>query len=168
MQTAARRWLFVLASACALATVLPAQAQWMWRDAQGRMQATQLPPPPGTPDTAIVKRPPGNGPQRGVAPAPVAASAAPAPAASATDPALEAKRKQAEQDEATKRKADDTRIAQARAENCERARAHMRSLDSGQRIARTNAQGEREIIDDRTRAQETEQTRRAIASDCAN
>ena len=41
-----------------------------------------------------------------------------------------------------------------RAENCARARSHMSSLDSGMRLSRTNEKGEREILDDKARAEE--------------
>ena len=37
-------------------------------------------------------------------------------------------------------------------DNCQRARSHMASLESGQRVASTNDKGEREILDDNQRA----------------
>ena len=82
------------------------------------------------------------------------------------DPELEAKRKKAEADQAAKQKAEETKIASAKAENCDRAKAHMRTLDSGIRIARANEKGEREILDDKQRADETKRTRDVIAADC--
>ncbi len=145
---------------------LPVHAQWKWRDASGRVQYSDRPPPPNTPAKDILQSPivaaapklvPASAPE-GVAPA--------AAAASAVDPALEAKRKQAEQQQEAQRKGDEAKQAQARAENCERARAAMRNLESGQRIARINDKGEREILDDSARARELEQGRRAIASEC--
>ena len=42
----------------------------------------------------------------------------------------------------------------------------MRTLDSGVRIARVTANGEREILDDKQRADETKRTRDIIAADC--
>ena len=39
-------------------------------------------------------------------------------------------------------------LAAQRRENCGRARGHASALESGQRIARTNEKGEREILDD--------------------
>jgi len=53
-----------------------------------------------------------------------------------------------------------------RSENCKRARAHMSSLESGMRLARTNEKGEREILDDKGRADEMQRTRQIISSDC--
>ena len=42
----------------------------------------------------------------------------------------------------------------------------LATLDSGQRIARINAEGEREILDDEARAEEARRAREVIASDC--
>ena len=43
----------------------------------------------------------------------------------------------------------------------------MRTLESGMRLARTNDKGEREILDDKQRADETQRTRQdVIAADC--
>jgi hypothetical protein len=82
------------------------------------------------------------------------------------DPELEARRKKAEADQAAKVKAEEAKIASAKAENCDRAKEHMRTLDSGVRIARVTANGEREILDDKQRADETKRTRDIIAADC--
>lgn len=146
-----------------------AAAQWKWRDASGRIQYSDLPPPSSVPERNVLQRP---RPAAIVAPPPPegaasAALAASVPAADSTvDPALEAKRKQAEQEEAAKRQAEEQRVAQVRQQNCERARANLRTMESGQRLARINEKGEREIIDDAARARETAQARQAIASEC--
>jgi hypothetical protein len=42
----------------------------------------------------------------------------------------------------------------------------LATLDSGQRIARIKADGEREILDDDARAKEMRRAREAIASEC--
>ena len=72
----------------------------------------------------------------------------------------------AEQEQAARQKAEDARLAAARAENCRRARSHAAALESGQRIARFNAQGEQEVLDDAGRADELRRAREVIASDC--
>lgn len=86
------------------------------------------------------------------------------------DEQLEAKKKQAEKQaqEAAqaKKKAEDDRIASARAGNCERAKRAKATLDSGVRIATTNAKGEREIMDDKARAAELQRIDGVIRSDC--
>lgn len=147
---------------------LPAAAQWKWRDQSGHIQYSDTPPPQGVAEKDILQRP-GSSART----APLAASA-PASAASGglvptprlVDPELEAKRKKAEQDDADKKKAEDAKIAAARADNCNRARAQMRSFDSGLRIARTNDKGEREFLDDKARAQEAARVREVVNSDC--
>ena len=146
-----------------------AVAQWKWRDASGRIQYSDLPPPAGVSDKDILQRP--AAPAR-VAPPPVAASAPPLnPAAGKpVETELDAKRKKAEQEEAAKnaaaKKAEDEKVAAAKADNCNRARSQLRALDDGIRMARVNAQGEREVLDDAQRAAETKRTRDIIASDC--
>ncbi len=163
-----------LALAAAL-LALPAEAQWKWRDKGGRVQYSDLPPPAGTPDADILARP--TAPAQRRTPLPVAAASAPsAPVAAASgaspltprtvEPELEAKRKKAEQEQAAKAKAEQDRIVAAKADNCERARTQMRSLESGIRLARVNDKGEREYLDDKQRAEESKRARDAISSDC--
>ena len=76
------------------------------------------------------------------------------------------KRKKAEQDKADKAKAEADKRAVAQAENCSRAKSYMRTLDDGIRITRSAANGEREFLDDKARADETQRARNVIASDC--
>ena len=164
------RWrVAALAAVLGLTLALPAAAQWKWRDKAGQTQYSDLPPPPGVAESAILQRPAAATPSRRAAPvaAPAsAASAAPLAAARASDPELEARRTKAEQDVADKKKAEEAKTAAARAENCARAKAQLRTLDSGQRMARTNEKGEREILDDLARAAEAKRTREVMASEC--
>ena len=146
--------------------VLPAQAQWKWRDKDGRVTASDMPPPREVLDKDIIQRPP----EVRRAPAQPAASAPASGVAAAPKGPLEreveARKLAAEQQQAAKAKADEEKMRAQRAENCRRARGHLAALDSGQRIARVNDKGEREVIDDRVRADETRQAREVIASDC--
>jgi hypothetical protein len=152
----------------ALMLCTSAQAQWKWRDSKGGIQYSDLPPPLGTPQKDILQRPTALAPV--VKPIPAAASAAgtvaSAPAVATVDPELEAQRKLLEQQQAAKRKADEAAAEQVRAQNCESARAGLRTLESGLRVARVTPSGEREIIDDATRAQQIAQAREAVASNC--
>jgi Domain of unknown function (DUF4124) len=151
-----------------LAASVGAEAQWKWRDANGRVQYSDLPPPANTPPQNILQSPIRAPMPRVTAidPPASAASGVPASAASAVDPALEAKRKQAEQEEAAKQRAQEAQQALAKAQNCERAQTALRTLDSGQRISRVNPQGEREYLDDAARAREQDQARKSIAANC--
>jgi hypothetical protein len=151
---------------CLLA--LPADAQWKWRDKDGQINASDRPPPRDIPEKDVLARPPLEV-RRGVSAAAAQASAAgsaPALAKPALDRELEAKKRAAEQEQAAKVRADEERQVAQRAENCRRARSHLTALDGGQRMARVNDKGEREVLDDNARAEETRQAREVIASEC--
>lgn len=166
----------------ALSSPLDLQAaQWKWRDASGRIIYSDRPPPANVPDRAILVRPPGTTPGRGVPPSPSTPSLVPgtpstagespmAAASSAgakgTDPELEARRKKEADAKAAETKAAEAKQAAARAENCTRAKGQQKLLEDGVRIARTNAKGEREILDDKGRASEQARVREVIASEC--
>ncbi len=153
---------------------LPASAQYKWRDKNGAVQYSDMPPPQGTPEKDVLQQP------AAAARKPVTAAVqATAPASGVTvsaaplkggEPELEAKRKKMEADQAAKTKADakaeDDKQAAARAENCTRAKAYQRTLDEGTRISRTDAKGEREILDDKGRAEEGRRVKNIITSDC--
>lgn len=161
--------LALLALACS--APLAASAQWQWLDKDGRKVFSDRAPPAEIAPERVLKRPG----QRGASPEAVAATpvaAAPSSAASnplrpsGTDKGLEQKRKQAEAAEAEKKKAEEAKVAAARAENCTRAKSGKASFDSGVRISRTNAKGEREILDDAQRAAEVKYLDEVIARDC--
>ena len=153
-----------------------ADAQWRWRDKNGQVNASDRPPPKEVPDKDILSRPAADARRaaatavQAAAPASGAeATAAPA-AASAPPTALErevqARKRSAEQEQAAKAKAEEERLSTQRAENCRAARGHLVALDSGQRITRTNEKGEREVLDDKGRADEQRRAREVVASDC--
>ncbi len=160
-----------------LMLALPAAAtQWKWREG-GRVIYSDRPPPASIPERAILQRPAGMA--RGVVPPspttpslvdPAASAAVAGASAAHADADLEARaRKEAArraETQAAQQKADEAKIAAARADNCLRARGQLKMLDDGVRIARTNAAGEREILDDRARADEQARMRSIIASDC--
>lgn len=161
--------------ACALLALLSiglhnaAFAQWKWRDAKGHVQYSDIPPPGTIAEQDILQRPAGSARRAPMQGTP-AAEAAPASAAASgpklVDSDLEAKRRKTEQDEVAKRKVEEDKLAAARAENCTRAKGQLKTLEDGIRMARTNANGEREILDDKGRADETKRTRDIITSDC--
>lgn len=163
----------VLTTCLAIGVSLPAAAQWKWKDKSGRVQYSDLPPPPSVSDAEILQRPAGSA-ARKAAPAftpgdagSAAAGAQPAlPAGSGVDSELEAKRRKAGEEDATKRRAEEEKIKAARADNCMRARSQLRALEDGLRVARVNAKGENEILDDQARASEIKRTRDVVASEC--
>lgn len=157
-------WLIVAAAALTLA--LPAAAQWKWRDGNGRVTASDLPPPRDIPEKDILQRPSAQNRAAAAGPPAAASAASGAASAVAVDKDLEARKRAAELQQQTKAKAEEQRLAGVRADNCSRARTHLATLESGQRMARVNAKGEREIIDDKTRGDEMRRAREVIASDC--
>ena len=178
-----------IAASCALllvaATLSPAHAHWKWRDAKGSVHVSDMPPPPEIPERNILARPgaPANASakaenagakaENAVPPSPAApAAAVKVPGAVATaakarlDPELEARRKKAEQEQQAKEAEQVAKRKDEQAEQCKRAQEQLRTFDSGMRIARVNAQGEREVLDDQSRGQETSRVRAMIAKDC--
>jgi type IV secretory pathway VirB10-like protein len=147
-------------------------AQWQWIDATGRKVYSDTAPPRTIPDKNILKRP--GAPAALASPesaAPAEASAeaaksAPVPQPPAVDPKLEAKRIEAEKAEAARKKAEEDKRNQARAENCERAKRSLATLNSGIRIRTTNAKGEAEIMDDAARAAESRRVEGIVSNDC--
>jgi ubiquitin len=159
------------ALAAGLCLSLSAAAQWQWVDSAGNKVFSDRPPPPDIPDKNVLRRPSGSRPVASVPPAAAASAAVKpgeaVPKVAGKDKELEEKRKQAEDAEASKKAAEQEKVAKAKAENCVRARQGKANYDSGVRIARTNAQGEREIIDDTTRAAETQRLQQIINTDCS-
>jgi hypothetical protein len=157
----------------------PAYAQWKWKDKSGHVQYSDLPPPPSVSDADVLQRPsgssrkgapafaPGSAQAAAAAMAASAASAAASGPAKAVEPELEAKRRKAADEEGAKRRAEEEKANAARAENCQRAKAQLRALEDGMRMARVNAKGEREVLDDKGRAEESKRARDVMASDCA-
>ena len=171
-------------AACLLTLAFGAQAQtlWKWRDAAGQLHISDTAPPVGTPAKNII-----SGPAGGVAvPSALTAASstttstttttttATAPAAkgaaSAPETALDKKKKAADKERADKEQADRAALeasnAEIRKDNCARAQSALASVQSGQRIARTNANGEREFLDDASRAVELKHAQDGIASNC--
>ena len=145
---------------------LPAHAQWKWRDKSGQVNVSDRPPPLGVPEKDILAKPSPDT-KRNAAPIPTsAASAAPAGRTPPADRELEARKRGTEQEQAAKAKAEEDKLAAQRGENCRRARSHLAALESGQRIARVNEKGEREVLDERALADEIRQAREVIGSDC--
>ncbi len=162
---------------CVVALPLSASAQWQWLDKNGKKVFSDQAPPPDIPEKNILRR---VGPQPvarstanpnvDAAPAEGAADAAPkaatAPKPTGVDKELEEKTKKAEADEKARQAAEAAKVAKAKADNCALARQGKATVDSGIRIAKVNAKGEREIMDDSARAAEQKRIQSVIDSDC--
>ena len=167
--------------ACLLALAAAgAQAQtlWKWRDAAGQLHISDTAPPTGTPARNVISGPPGGVPAAPVLKATTQSTTgtttttttAAASAASGAETALDKKKKAADKERADKEKADraavDAKNAAIRQDNCSRARSGLAAIQSGQRMAKINDKGEREVLDDAGRAEELKRTQELIASNC--
>lgn len=148
----AARFSACCALACCIA--LPAQAQvYKWKDAQGRTVISDTPPPGSARQTQAVP------------------AAKPDPASSDSQKSwaekdMELKKRLQEQKEAAAKAEKEKAEAAQRAENCNRAKQQQALLESGERIARRDLNGEREYITDQQRQQEIERARQAVQEWC--
>jgi hypothetical protein len=168
-----------LTAAALFGLCFSASAQWLWIDKDGHKVFSDRAPPADILEKNILKRP------GGIRPVPVATPDAAdpdaAPAATATsapavpvsgvksagvDKDLEAKKKLAKEAEAAKRKAVEDQFAKDKAENCARAKEAKGTYESGARVAKVNAAGERVFLDDAARAQELKRIQDIVSKDC--
>jgi hypothetical protein len=146
-----------------------AWVQYKWKDSRGQVHVSDLPPPRDIPEKDVLQRPAAPRTPTAAAAAPATAAlpaSATAPAKPATDPELEARRKRAELAASAKAKADADKLAAQRADNCQRARQQLETLNNGQRLVQFNAQGERVVMDDTARNAAAAQARQVVATDC--
>jgi hypothetical protein len=144
-----------LAIAAALTGNAAAQ-QYKWTDSNGKVQYGDTPPPG-------VKATPIKGPAAAApAAAPQAASKAKGPLTPAEQDADFRKRRL----DSEKAAANDAKAAETSRENCKTAQDYTRELEGGQRIARTDAKGERYFLEDEQRATELTKARRKVAEWC--
>lgn len=164
-----------------LAFAPAAQAQYKWKDARGQLHASDMPPPADIPERQVLQRPAGQraapgspvplaqrpaGDSRAATTGPGRASEALAAPASPEDAELARRRQKAEAERQAQASAEAQRQASLRAQNCERARQQLAQLQSGQRLQRISATGERVPVDDATREADTALARQVVASDC--
>ena len=160
-----------------MALPMAASAQWQWIDKQGKKVFSDQAPPLDIPEKNILQRAGTPMPRQSIDSAPTPSNQDPAsvPARSAAsnplkpagvDKELEEKTRQAEAEEKARQAAEAEKVAKAKADNCSRARQGKATFDSGIRVARLNARGEREIMDDKARAAENRRLQTVIDSDC--
>jgi hypothetical protein len=113
-------------------------------------------PPPGVTATPLRPPPPGAAP----------ASAATTEAAKALTPEQAFRKRQEDAQKEREMQAKAEQDAQAKRENCSRAQDALRTLESGQRIARTDSKGERYFLEEAQIAQETAKARESVGEWC--
>ena len=158
------RLLPALMSGIWLAASPVAAETYKWTDPEGKVHYSDQPPPANAKEQVMGK------PRK-----PAASTAAPAvtdkgaPAAKAktyVEQEADFKKRQveaAEREAAEKKKAAE---AAEKKRNCEQARLQLKSLQSGERFRRTNAQGEREYLSDAQIAQEIERGKKTVDNWC--
>ena len=144
-----------------------AQAQIKcWNDANGKRVCGDA-PPAGAKVTTI------NTPSGPSAPA-AAPGAAPGAKAASKGPLTPAeqeqayRKRQADAAKSAEKSAQTQKDAAAKQDTCNRARAALSQLESGQRIALTDAKGERYFMDDSQKAAEIAKARQVVQDACSN
>ena len=131
--------------------------QYKWVDRDGKVRYGDV-PPPGVDATRM--RPPASG----SAPAPSASAKKDAGKPLTPEQAFRKRQEDAAKERETQAKSEQE--AQLKRENCDRAQAALRTLESGQRISRTDAKGERVFLDESQIAQETARARQTVSQWC--
>lgn len=154
-------WLLLALLSGSLLAAAPAAAEtYKWKDADGKVHYSDHPPPPNAKDESIIK------PRKQSTPAATDKGAPAAKAKTYTEQEADFKKRQveaAEREAEEKKKADE---AAQKQKNCEQARAELRTLQAGGRVTQTNAQGEREYLNDAQIAQEIERSKKVVDSWC--
>jgi hypothetical protein len=173
----------------------PAHAQWAWKDADGHINYSDSPPPPGTPPASILRQPTltpepragsGNDASSGYgSPVPDVppgradggTSTAPNPADLSHRPPAgpktlaeqdaEFRKRMADRAKAEQKEADDEARASQRAASCEQARGYVKMIEEGTRLMRPGPDGERNFMDDEQRAAELQKAQDTVARDCS-
>ena len=159
----------------------PSEAQWAWKDGNGRLVYSDRPPPSDIKPANVVRQPntqalanpaPASGPlDDSGKPSDAKNSEAknPTPGAPKTvaEREMEFRKRQQERADSDKKAAEEQTKSATKTAECDRARGYMKSLEEGVRITRTDALGNREFLDDAQRAAEADRTRKIIQSTCS-
>jgi len=153
-----RKTILMFAIACAAGS---AQAQIKcWNDANGKRVCGDT-PPPGAKVTTVrgADIPP-------VAPGPASKDAKKGPLTPA-EQEQEYRKRRIESEKASAKSDTEQQEKALKKQNCDQAQDSLRMLESGQRIARTNPNGERYYLDDSQRDQEASRAREAVKRACS-
>lgn len=167
MRCALMKNVLVLLAAMSLAGAALAQ-QYKWVDQDGKVRYGDSPPPgvkatPLRPPPPPASPPPSSGKAGAVA---KDAKAAPKGPLTPAEQEADYRRRQIEAQKAQEKDQKAAQEAQAKRDNCARAQEQLRLIESGQRIARTDAKGERYFLDDAQIAQEAVKGRQSVSQWC--
>lgn len=165
-----RRW---IPAALLLACCTAAHAQWEWQDAKGGRHFSDQPPPASVPPSRILKAPRGHMPDlrkelaEPSAPAPVSVPGASGKAPPSTaDRNARFEERRAEAARQAQKTAAAAQEKAATAATCDNARANLRVLESGIRIATTGKDGEQAFLDEAQKAAQMQRNRETLATQC--
>lgn len=147
-----------------------AHAQYVWVDEKGTRQYSDMPPPASVPQKRILKEPGSPSPTlSAISAEPAAGNPPPTPPVAKENMPLttaeknaDFQRRKAEQAEKEKKAAQEAQRAADKAKHCDQARSYQRALQSGERLARTDKNGERYFLSDAQRATEAQEAKRIL------
>ncbi len=146
------RNLFVILAIVALPSAAHAQIM-KCIGAGGRVEFATACPPGTRAETTGIRNNPG--------------AASTAPQKSLADRDAEFRKRQMEQQDAAKKTDEKARDTADLKQNCETAQAYLRSLQAGNRVAKTDPKtGERVFLEDTDRAAEVARAQRAVDTNC--
>ena len=146
-----------------LAVAGVAQAQIKcWTGADGKRACGDAPPPGAKVTTLKVPSAPEAAPDSKGAAAKDARKGPLTPA----EREQEYRKRQAEAQKSAAKGEQERQDAEAKRENCDRSREMLRTIESGQRIQRTDAKGEIYYLDDAQREREAGKARQLVQQNC--
>lgn len=148
------RFLFVLLS-LTLASAVSAE-MYRWVDSQGRVHYSDEPPPAGAKSSKTVAPPPPSYMPSGEG----------AKSKTWQEKEMEFRQRKSAQSEAQAKKDKEEADAKQKKQNCESARANLRTLESEQRVTTTTEAGERTFMDDAARAKAIAEARKTVDTWC--
>lgn len=171
----------LLAFLVVLAAAPLAHAQYKWRDTNGRMVYSDLPPPASVAPRDVLQSParptPANAPTgSGDSAKPAAAGGSSEPVKEAAKPAavvaadkeLEFRKRRQERMEAEAKQQQAEHASRAQQAQCAEARNGLRSLERGMPVSMVNERGEPQLLDDTQRQQRIDSLRRSLQDSCRN
>jgi hypothetical protein len=167
------RGLRIFAGISLLAAVSVAQAQYVWVDSKGVRQFSDRPPPTDVPLNKIIKAP--NLPKAALIPTEAPAAAAASASAAASDPKAklpqtlaeknaEFKKRQKEKEEQEEKLVKEREQKKAKDETCAAIRAQKAQMESGDRVSRTDKNGEKSYLTDQERAAQAAKAGKHLAA----
>ncbi|HEX8987786.1 MAG TPA: DUF4124 domain-containing protein [Rhodocyclaceae bacterium] len=136
----------------ALCSMVASAQMYSWKDANGKVHYSDEPPPDKTPARKVA--------------APASGPGDPNASRALAEQEAASRKKQKEGQDAAAKAAKEKAASEERAAECERARANLQSIESGQTRFTIDAKGERMAMDGDAREAELARARRAVEANC--